>query len=353
MSGEVSFSKLKAHVKKKILDENAKKLELSYHDEDGDLCVVSSTSEFLDAINQFCGNNGSLKLEVTYKTREPKKDKSGKKVAAATSANTSTNTDLVTENGIISDPSVTNRIFRAMRGSFDDPEATEECPDELALSHLLGNFQDHFNLDYTPAISVDARNASANADNFDPEVVLGPLIGLYTMKDGKQRRSKYIAMDDIYLDLTQTPSSNETVTVVMPILMLERLASRTQPGAPQPPDDFAPEDELDAIEVKFDSSNPPEFATMEEKLDSDGLPTGAVAVKSEGHLPDIMNSEEHRHFYKISGVFQVEKQQIPDEDRFTLAFSLVSLRVFSTQDHVLESLRQNDIDLDPTPSYNP
>jgi hypothetical protein len=110
---------------------------------------------------------------------------------------------------------------------------------------------------------------------------------------------------------------------------------------------------LDAIEVKFDTSNPPEFITMEEKLDSDGLPTGSIAVKSEGRLPDIMNSGEHRHFYKISGVFQVEKQQIPDEDRFTLAFSLVSLRVFSTQDHVLESLRENDIDLDPTPSYNP
>ena len=84
------------------------------------------------------------------------------------------------------------------------------------------------------------------------------------------------------------------------------------------------------MNVSVEKENPPafvSFVSVREHVDGNGRVTGAMAVENEGILTDIMASEQHKHLYKMTGMFVLRRGYNSPH-----SFSLVGMRVFSTHD---------------------
>lgn len=93
-------------------------------------------------------------------------------------------------------------------------------------------------------------------------------------------------------------------------------------------------DELQAVHVFVDDKNPPSFISFHEHLDESGSSSGVVAVKGEGTLTSVLESNAHKHLYKITGIFTAEINDVSGSNVSKL--TLVGLRAFSTHDNILK-----------------
>jgi hypothetical protein len=282
-----------------------------YADSDGDEIAVTTTCELLDAVSQFA-DASTLKLVVKTPTIGSQMDGS------------------LT---LITDVSATERILHLMSERTLDPVPYKnnliDASNKAILTHLMDEFKDHFTATYSPSLyHVNEGNNSYRAC-FQYNI------------SGEKVRSKYLAIDGVYLDLTKKSIVDGFVAVLFPRPIFNKwkaliLCNTSTQFHPQDCVATTETEELQLVKVLVDKGNPPAFVSFQEQLDKGGRATGAVAAKNEGLLTDIMESENYGHLYKVTGVFTVQKTFGHNTQKHDLRLTLIGLRVFSTHDDILD-----------------
>ena len=339
-NGKISYAKLMEECQSRTSLGHTG-VEFTYQDTDGDLCVITSTEDLMEAIQQFHETKGFLKLVASVSSgtkqggiRTPgAAPDSGVEIPAFRFPQTAS------ESGVISNGSVASRMLRALYGPNDGessvcddgPEDLEEADPEIIRSHLLEDFQDHVNLDRTPAFFTGPTK-----DNSSDE----PVFAMYTINE-KACKSRFFAMDDIYVDLTEPPDPYEGyVGFAIPALFMERITADSLHYSPELPPS------LDPVTAAFDPDHPPMVVSYREKLDASGNPTGCVEVTQEGTLMEILQSTEHKHFYRCTGVFEAVVCTTNDSCGSTdksIALRLEELIVFEACDDILDALKNGNL----------
>ena len=174
----------------------------------------------------------------------------------------------------------------------------------------------------------------------------------YTIKR-KVEKSKYFAIDGLYLDLT-AEQGERTVWLLFPKQIYDkftsgdifrRYGSQLWKQGPQ---------ELHLVAALVSEENPPSFVSIvDSNINSnDGQAIGAMLIRDEGILTEVMKHDSHRHLYKITGFFTMKAVNVGLRDLRTakmipthgldLVLTLVGLRAFSTHDDLLERLSKKN-----------
>ena len=333
----VSYAKL-IEACRSHLDGPETGVEITYLDTDGDLCVIGSTHTLLEAIQQFKDTTGSLKLQASPSSRDTTSKKQGGTQTEATA--TSTNPASTADNSATVNDSVTERMLRALRGpsSTDggdesgedvDPQDLEEADPDLVRSHLVDQFLDHVNLDGAPEFYISPPE-NPIGKGLDEELD-APVYALYKI-NGKTCKSRLFGMDDIYLDLVDKgePLPPRCVGFMIPALFMDILGMGSFDGPP--PELSSPLCSLEPVAVEFDPNLPPKVVGYQEDRDVNGNLTNSVKPSQQGNLMEMIESVEHKHFYRCSGVFEAVNTG------GGIALNLIELVVFGAHDDMLSSL---------------
>lgn len=194
-SGALSLDALLELFKEAMSFSEEDSFQFYYEDSDGDKVVVSTTRELSDAITSF-RNNDSLKLVAVQSTGQ---ENQGSRWGGPTR--------------LITDSAVTKRLLSIMRARELDPVLYKnnlvDESNKVVLTHLVDDFKDHISASFAPpVVSADRK-----------------LWYTYTV-NGRQERSRYLAVDGIYLDLTVEQESGK-VKLLFPRPIFNKLA----PGA--------------------------------------------------------------------------------------------------------------------------
>ena len=334
----ISYAKL-IEACRSLLD--GQDVEITYQDVDGDLCIIDSTHALLEAIQQFKDTTRALKVQAIAMASSRRDTSSCKKQGETQTEATDTFTESNAENIAtnVDNGSVHKRLLRALRGpsSMDrgdetdddvDPQDLEEADPDLVRSHLVDQFMDHVNLDGAPEFY-----SSPPSEDEDPsgEQLEEPVYALYKI-NGKTCKSRLFAMDDIYLDLADKdePLPPRCVGFAIPALFMDTLVMGSLDGPP--PESSSSLCSLEPVAVEFDPNLPPKVVGYREERDANGNLTGSVEPSQQGNLMEMMQSSEHRHFYRCSGVFEAANTG------GGIALNLIELVVFGAHDDLLSSL---------------
>jgi len=370
-----SFSSIQDVCYQKLLEEFTARLgnntstttttNFTYHDGDGDLCVVSCTHDLVEAIQQAI-QDGSylLKLHVASSSlsKQEKEEENGPSTTTTTTMNGASNTGMGNHRGLFqknnaaattstandnhgskqsdkNDPSVTSRILRAMEGPSknNDPsdppppqrlEDLEEASPELMVKHLLEDFCDHQTLEFSPAFFCDEEELNTN-----PMTGNDIWVHYRIPKHPHQHyKSRFLAMDDLFLDLT-TPAEYAPTTscdsagmgmvqCAIPSVFLGRIVEACHLSLPEmrmdPPVSF----QLDRVLVFFDPQQSPMVRFYSKKDNGTHSGNGGEGNKDveitelEPRLPltEVLENPEYRHFYKITGVFEAREEPVTKDD---------------------------------------
>ena len=148
----------------------------SYQDKDGDIVSVSSTPELIDAMEQFT-EQGTLKLvqQVNQENTEVSSN-----VADANSEHQ------IAEQSVID---TVSEIFGDDQTHYGDTVVGKSS--KKVLHHIVDSFKDHITSAFCPLLRKDKNDQ---------------LIATYTI-DGEKVKSKYFAIDKVYLDLDNNLNS--------------------------------------------------------------------------------------------------------------------------------------------------
>lgn len=279
-----------------------------YQDEDGDSVAVTTDRELLDAIHSSMDTGCPLKLVAVA---------SKKGLDHCTQA----------QGTLLTDPGVTNRIRAIMNTRDLDPVLYKsnlvDAANKLVLTHLVDEFQSHFTSEFAPPMTAISSTAFRCEYGFTYSI------------NGTSHLSKYFAIDGIYLDLTQECEQAD-IRLLIPRPVYDTLDSQVLE------DELiyghtVTTDELQESSAFIDKENPPAFVVFQEHLDGEGNTTGGMIARDEGLLTDAMALEDHKHLYKITGIFTYVRVLPPGEETvWHSQLHLVGLRVFSIHDNILK-----------------
>lgn len=285
--------------------------QLSYEDSEGDDVAVTTTREFLDAVAQF-PNAGTLKLVATNPCgQEGIKGSLGRSLK------------------LITDSSVTDRLRAIMNTRDLDPvEYKDNLVDggnKAVLTHLVDDFESHISASWAPPFVRQPTSDGRPVYHCN-----------YTIL-GKVESSKYFAIDGLYLDLTK-PCEDSLVEILFPRQVFAKFSTSvtSMTTGTQGHDWTVTTDELQLVTVKMDSENPPSFISLQEHFDDENRCTGAMVAKDEGLLADVVDSGDHGHLYKITGIFTDNWCLQSNGADWKAQLTLVGLRAFATHDTILE-----------------
>jgi PB1 domain len=309
-TGAISLETLLAKLKEVAPEDTAS--SFLYEDGDGDNVSVTTDRELMDAIQESMDTGILMKLIAVA----PKK---------ATDHGTQAQGTLLT------DPVVTDRILTVMNTSDLDPLVYKGnlvgAANKLVLTHLVDEFQSHVTSGFAPPRT------------FGPNIVGKSIASFTYIINGESHASKYFAIDGIYLDLTKKYDKEDSVKLFFPRLVYNKLHHHVLANHPiwgHP----VTTDELQESSACIDHENPPAFVVFQKHLDGQGNATGGMVARNEGLLTDVMESEDHKHLYKITGIFTCERDQksVASIHFIQMEVRLVGMRVFSIHDDILKKI---------------
>jgi hypothetical protein len=279
----------------------------TYEDVDGDSVAVTTDREFLDAIHSSMDTGIPLKLVAVV----PKKTFDYCTRAQGT---------------LLTDPGVTGRI-RAILNTRDlDPVVYKDnlvdAENKIVLTHLVDEFQSHLTSVFAPTMTLTLNNTQRQEYGFTYSI------------NGKSYLSKYFAIDGIFLDLTKKCEKAD-ISLLLPRPVFNKLSAAVLGTHTTYINNghAVTTDELQESSAFIDKENPPAFVLFQEHLDGQGNATGGMIARDEGLLTDVIESEDHEHLYKITGIFTYVNTR-PSHEAWCSELYLVGLRVFSIHDNI-------------------